>query len=81
MNYLIKGARAPTTKRERTEDGFGQKHVPDGVLVGDILVDIDDTFIRSRLVPRALQSKGKRCVSGPVTVKVRNLRHEPGVSK
>lgn len=52
------------------------KSVPDGSKVGDVVVEIDLNGIFEKMGARALRSRGHKCVSGFVTVKARNVRHE-----
>ena len=83
MNYILKGIQVPVSKRVPNDPShpWGRHTIPDGCLIGDLEVKIDERFIRERLAPRALRSKGKRCISGPVTVKVLHSKHEPEATK
>lgn len=78
--YTFKQQSTPTSKRVKTDDALGVKSVPNGQLVGDILVEIDWEAIVRDMGAKALRSKGHKCRDGYVVVKARNVKHVGGAA-
>lgn len=73
--YTFKQRSADVTKRVKTDDALGVKSVPNGQLVGDLVVEIDWEAILRVMGSKALKSSGRKCRDGFVVVKARNVRH------
>lgn len=59
--------------------GVTHKSVPNGVLIGDVYVEVDERLLRDMAL-KALRAKSKRAVvgNGLIVAKARNVRHEGG---
>ncbi len=72
--------RVGVSRREKITDGepsiTGFRTVPDRVLVGDVIVEIDLERLITSMGDRAMKSKGKKCVDGWVTVRAVGVRKE-----
>lgn len=81
--WVQNGASTPMRKKVVDSDDCGHitavRHVPNGLLRGDLHITIDLDRIIAVMGAKALKASSKRCVglSGLVVVKARNVKHEP----